>query len=221
MKKRNQKKFCISLCLLISFVLWTIAISYLDVQAIGPKGSTVGFATLNGLFHRFTGVHMQLYTITDWLGLLPICFVLGFAILGFIQMVKRKSLLKVDSSILVLGGFYILVMSAYILFEIFVINYRPILIDGYLEASYPSSTTLLVMCVMPTAVMQFNDRIMNQRLRKSIDCIIIGFTAFMVIGRLISGVHWLTDIIGGALLSTGLVMLYYSVCCLMKEQFTK
>lgn len=221
MKKRNQKKFCISLCLLISFVLWTIAISYLDVQAIGPKGSTVGFATLNGLFHRLTGVHMQLYTITDWLGLLPICFVLGFAILGFIQMVKRKSLLKVDSSILVLGGFYILVMSAYVLFEIFVINYRPILIDGYLEASYPSSTTLLVMCVMPTAVMLFNDRIMNQRLRKSIDCIIIGFTAFMVIGRLISGVHWLTDIIGGALLSTGLVMLYYSVCCLMKEQFTK
>lgn len=212
MKKRDQKNFCITICLLVSFVLWTIAICYLDVQAIGPNGTSVGFAKLNGFFHDLTGVHMLLYTVTDWLGFVPFCFVSGFAIMGLIQMIKRRSLFKVDGDILALGGFYALVMAAYAFFEIFVINYRPVLIEGVLEASYPSSTTLLVMCVMPTAIMQFCNRIKNEKIIRCIAYAIIAFIAFMVTGRLISGVHWLTDIIGGALLSMGLVMLYYSVC---------
>lgn len=211
MKERNRKNFCITVSLLALFVLWTIAISHIDVQAIGPKGSTVGFATFNEFFHGLTGVHMLIYTITDWLGLVPLCFASGFAFFGLVQLIKRRSLLKVDHSILVLGGFYIIVMAAYVLFEIFVINYRPVLIGGCLEASYPSSTTMLVMFVMPTAIMQFNSRIRNKVLRKTIACAIAVFTLFMVVSRLISGVHWFTDIIGGALLSTGLVMLYYSV----------
>lgn len=211
MKKRNQKNFGITMGLLVAFVLWTIAISKYDVQAIGPQGSAVGFAAFNGFFHNLTGVHMSIYTITDWLGLVPFAFALGFAILGLIQLIQRQSLFKVDYSILVLGGFYIIVMTAYVFFEIVVINYRPVLIEGYLEASYPSSTTMLVMCVMPTAIMQLNSRIRNQGLRKGIDCLIIAFTVFMVVGRLISGVHWFTDIVGGALLSAGLVMLYVSV----------
>ncbi len=154
---------------------------------------------------------MALYNITDWLGLVPFVFVFGFAILGLVQLIKRKSLLKVDYNILVLGGFYIVVMAVYILFETVVINYRPTLINGYLEASYPSSTTMLVLCVMPTAIMQLNTRIKNDALRRCVFFTITAFTMFMVIGRLISGVHWFTDIIGGALLSTGLVMMYYFI----------
>ena len=137
---------------------------------------------------------------------------MGFALLGLVQIVTRKSLFKVDGDILVLGGFYVLVMAGYVLFEIFAINYRPVLINGILEASYPSSTTLLVLCVMPTAMMQFHSRIQNRLLRKSINFVIAAFTVFMVMGRLISGVHWLTDIIGGILLSMALVMLYYAIC---------
>lgn len=211
MKKRNQKNLCITVCLLLSFVLWTIAVCTFDVRAIGPEESSVGFASLNGWFHRLTGVHMWLYTMTDWLGLVPLCFALGFALLGLTQLVKRKSLFKVDDSILVLGGFYLLVMAAYVLFEVLVINYRPVLIEGCLEASYPSSTTLLVMCVMPTAMMQFHSRIRKQGLRRGIMICILVFMVFMVAGRLFSGVHWLTDIVGGVLLSAGLVMLYDSV----------
>jgi undecaprenyl-diphosphatase len=159
-----------------------------------------------------------LYVITDWLGLVPIGVALGFAILGLVQWIKRKSLFKVDRSILALGGFYIVVMSVYILFEMVVINYRPTLIDGYLEVSYPSSTTMLVMCVMPTAMMQLRARIKNDVLRRCVMVTIAVFTAFMVIGRIVSGVHWITDIIGGAILSTGLVMLYYLVCDLEKKE---
>lgn len=210
--KKNQKNVCVALCLLLLFVLWTIAVCYVDVRSIGPNGSSVGFAGLNGFFHRLTGVHMLIYTITDWMGLVPLCIVLGFAMLGLVQLIKRRSLLKVDSDILVLGGFYIVVMAAYVFFELFVINYRPVLINGYLEASYPSSTTLLVLCVMPVAMMQLYGRMKNGKLRTVILVLIGAFTVFMVVGRLVSGVHWLTDIIGSVLLSGGLVMLYDSIC---------
>ena len=214
MKKRNLRNIGVTIGLFASFILWTVAITILDVQAIGPNGSSVGFATFNGLFHKLTGVHMEIYTITDWLGLIPLCFALGFAILGLVQLIQRKSFLKVDYSILVLGGFYILVIASYLFFEKFVINYRPVLIEGNLEASYPSSTTLLVLCIKPTAMMQLNTGIRNNTTKKVILSLLAIFTAFMVIGRLISGVHWFTDIIGGVLLSTGLVMLYYLVSSL-------
>ena len=208
MKQETQKNFRIAMCLMAAFALWTAAVGFVDVQAIGPQGSAVGFAALNGFFHNLTGVHMSLYLITDWLSLIPLGFVPGFALLGLVQWIKRRKLLRVDYSILVLGGFYVVVMAVFVLFELFVVNYRPVLIGGQLEASYPSSTTMLVMCVMPTAMMQLNARLRNQALRRCVTFSMATFMVFMVIGRLVSGVHWLTDIVGGALLSAGLVMMY-------------
>ena len=193
------------------FIIWTIALRFVDVGAIGPQDSSVGFATLNKAIHNITGVHMSLYTITDWLGIVPICFIIGFGISGLCEWIKRKNLFKVDYGILILGGFYIVVMALYIFFEMFVVNYRPILINGNLEASYPSSTTMLAMCVMPTAIMQFNTRIKNNGFKKCVNIMITVFTVFMVTGRLISGVHWFSDIIGGALLSAGVVLLYRAI----------
>ena len=183
----------------------------MDVQPIGPLGSSVGFAAINCRFHEFTGVHLSLYNLTDWLSIIPIGFVAGFALLGLKQWIARKHLLWVDRSILVLGGFYVAVAAAYSLFELFPVNYRPLLIEGRLEASYPSSTTMLVLCIMPTAAMQLYRRIQNRRLRCGILSAIAVFTVFMVIGRLLSGVHWLSDIIGGALLSAAFVMAYHAI----------
>lgn len=210
MKKRNEY-FVLAACSALAFLVWTIAVCLIDVRAIGPNHSAVGLASLNKAFHDLTGVHMRLYTITDWLSLVPVGFVFGFAALGLIQWIRRKRLQKVDADILVLGGFYIVTMAAYILFECVVINYRPVLIEGYLEASYPSSTTILVLCVMPTAMLQFCRRIRNRTLAGTLNVLIGIFTVFMVIGRLISGVHWLSDIVGGILLSTGLDMLYFAL----------
>lgn len=209
--KRVRKSFIVSICLLTAFVLWTVAISFVDVRAIGPQGSSVGFAGINGYVHNLTGVHWGLYNITDWLGLVPLFVCMGFGILGLVQWIKRKSIRKVDYDIFVLGGFYIVTIAAYLFFESVVINYRPVLINGCLEASYPSSTTLLVMCVMPTAIMQLGSRIKSKALRNIVVVSIIAFIAFMVIGRLISGVHWFTDIVGGALLSAGLVLMYRAI----------
>lgn len=207
--KNERKKKLIAACILLAlFALWTIAVCRVDVQPIGAEGTNVGFARLNGRFHALTGVHMTLYTLTDWLGMASFVFVLGFGLLGLVQLIRRGHLCRVDRSILALGIFYILVLAAYFLFEKLAINYRPILIDGRLEASYPSSTTMLALCVLPTAMMQLKRRIRSRTGRALALWLLGTLTAFLVAARLISGVHWLTDIIGGALLSAGLVLLY-------------
>ena len=211
MEKKEKRLLFVGAGILALFVLWTVLISFVDTQAIGPRESSVGFATLNGYVHSLTGVNMSLYVITDWLGLVPIGVAFGFAILGLVQWIRRKSLLKVDGSILALGGFYIVVIAVYTLFEMVVINYRPTLIDGYLEASYPSSTTMLVMCVMPAAMVELRTRVKNFALKQCIMLLISTFTVFMVLGRILSGVHWITDIIGGALFSTAVVLMYYAI----------
>ena len=203
-----KRTLLIGICLVVAFVLWTVLVAEAGVAPIGPEGSAVGFSKLNAAVHNFFGVHLQLYTLTDWLGLVPIFTVFGFALAGLIQWIKRKRILKVDRGILALGVFYIIVFCVYFLFENLVINYRPALINGVLEASYPSSTTMLVLCVMPTALLVLNSYLNNRSVKRALSFAVFGFAAFTVIGRLISGVHWFTDIVGGILISLGLVFVF-------------
>ena len=205
--KKNQNLLA-GILLLVGFAVWTFLIQAVDVQPIGPNGSSVGFAALNGRFHQLTGVHWMLYTLTDWLGLVPIFVCLIFAGIGFVQLVQRKSLFKVDLDIIMLGAYYVLVILGYLLFEMVPINYRPVLIEGFLEASYPSSTTLLVLSVMPTLCFQTRRRLTSNALRQTICIFSILFSVFMALGRLVSGVHWLTDIVGAVLLSSGIFLIY-------------
>ena len=208
MKKKQGVSFCVAIITFLAFIVWTVLVRVVDVAPVGPQGSSVGFSTFNVFVRELTGFHAELYVITDWLGCVPICVAAGFAILGLVQLITRKSIKKVDKSIIILGFFYIVVIALYFLFEFVVINYRPVLIEGMLEASYPSSTTMLVMFVMPTALMQFNSCIKKRFIKICVLVVVMIYTAFMVICRLLSGVHWITDIIGGAFISTSLVSAY-------------
>ena len=208
MKKNVKRLFVVGSIFLIAFIIWTVMIQIIDVQSIGQNGTDIGLATFNSWFHKLTGVHMTLYVITDWLGLVPVLACMVFGGMGLIQWVKRKSLHKVDCDIVILGIYYLTVIFAYLIFEMFPINYRPILIDGFLEASYPSSTTILVLCVMPTLAEQTERRIEHRVVRKATSILVYCFSVFMVLGRLVSGVHWFTDIVGGILLSIGLFYIY-------------
>ena len=211
MKSLKKHRILIGIGLLILFVLWTVAVSFIDRGQIGPEGTWVGFSALNALVRDLVGVNMTLYEITDWLGLVPILTAFCFAVLGGVQLIRRKSLVRVDKSILALGIFYFAVIAVYLAFEVLPLNYRPLLIEGRLEASYPSSTTLLTLAVMPTALMQIRARAKSLALSRFATVAIIAFTAFVVIARVLSGVHWITDIIGGLLVSLGLVALYSAV----------
>lgn len=217
MKKNIKTTLKTGIIFLVLFILWTILIVTVDVKPVGVNETDIGFATLNTWFHNLTGVNMTLYTITDWLGLVPVFICLTFGVVGLIQLIKRRSLLKVDFDIIALGVYYVIVILGYLVFEMIPINYRPILINGFLECSYPSSTTLLVLSVMPTVIFQSNKRLQNPKIKKTTMFIIIVFSLFMVIGRLVSGVHWLTDIIGSCFLSAGLFYIYKAVVLLNKN----
>ena len=207
--KRNGKRILVSgIMLVLAFAVWTVLIQAVDVKPVGQNGTDIGFSALNTAFFELTGVHMTIYKVTDWLGLVPVIVCITFGAVGFVQLVKRKSLLRVDHDILLLGIYYTAVILCYLIFEMIPINYRPIPIDGRAEASYPSSTTLLVLSVMPTLAFGVERRVKNAAVIKAISCMAAAFSAFTVTGRLISGVHWITDIVGGALLSAGLFYIY-------------
>ena len=209
--REAKKNSCIGAVLLTAFIIWTILIQTVDVQAVGQNGTNIGFAAINVRFFQMTGIHMAIYIVTDWLGLVPILICMIFGGIGFVQLIKRRSLFRVDSDLFLLGIYYILVIIGYLVFEMIPINYRPIPIDGYMEASYPSSTTLLVLSVMPTLSYQANRRVKDHIARTAINTFSVLFSLFMVIGRTVAGVHWLTDIIGSVLLSAGLFMVYKGV----------
>ena len=208
MKKNGKKQLISGGVLLVGFAIWTWLIQRVDVQPAGQGETDIGFATFNGWFHSVTGVHMSIYTITDWAGLVPIFVCIVFGGIGLCQLMKRRSLFKVDRDLIFLGIYYVVVIFGYLIFEMIPINYRPILIEGILEASYPSSTTLLVLSVMPTMIFQVNRRVTSLTVKRIVCALASAFSAFMVIGRLIAGVHWFTDIVGAVILSAGLFCLY-------------
>ena len=216
MKKEIKYYLLTGFLLLVLFAFFTAAVQNFDVQLNEATKTEVGFGTLNFWFHEITGVNMLFYHITDWLGLVPIFICFLFGALGFIQLMKRRSVFKVDCDILLLGVDYIIFIFSYLTFETIPINYRPILIEGHLELSYPSSTALLVISVIPTLVLEAKRRLKNQKVIKIITFSSVVFAVFIVIGRLISGVHWLTDIIGSLLFSGGLYSVLKAtmiLCC--------
>lgn len=208
--KRVKKSFICSGVLFILFAFFTFMVIKVDVSAAGPNRSMIGLSAINKFVFDGLGVSGIWYKITEVLGIIALLTALGFGVLGLIQLIKRKSLFKVDKDILLLGGFYLIIIAVYVLFENLTINYRPILIDGNLEASFPSTHTMLAVFIMSTAIYQFHNRIKNKNLRYSAEALSSIVLVLTVVGRLLSGVHWFTDIVSGVLISFAFVVLYYA-----------
>lgn len=216
---RCKKYFLISLMLFMLFAIFTVSVMFIDVKQIGPKGSEIGFATINGFFLELFGVNLLWYKITDIIGILAILTAATFGFIGALELLERKSFFKVDKNILFLGAIYVLTILFYIFFKSVTINYRPIMLDGILEASYPSSHTMLTITVFGTAIIITKRFIASGKLTaiiKSVCAVLIGAT---IIGRLLSGVHWFTDILGSILLSSAIITLYYALVVFYWEKF--
>jgi membrane-associated phospholipid phosphatase len=189
MQKKNAENYLTSTILFLSFIVFTFLVKTVDVRPIGPDNSSVGFASVNECIFNTTGYHFLLYTITDWMGAAAILTAFCFAVLGLCQCIHRQSIKKVDSDILLLGVFYLTVIAVYVFFEKIIINYRPVFMNGRLEPSYPSSHTMIVVCIMGTAMMQFKYRIKNAvflRIIKTLSASLTGFY-YSACSQLISG----------------------------------
>ena len=208
MKKKN---IIISIILTIISITYTFLVKKIDVKAIGPNNSKVGFAKLNGAVSNLIGSNMTIYKITEILGYVVILIVLVYGLIGLIQLIKRKSIKKVDREIIMLGILYVLMAIVYVAFEKFIINYRPILIDGELEASYPSSHTILALCIGISSILVSKNYV-SEKYIKITNAITILLLLGVLAGRIISGVHWISDIIGGILISLTLLMYFYTLC---------
>lgn len=204
--KIAKKQLRIAIGLLIVFILYTICLINIDVQKIGPHYSEVGFATLNQFLFNKIGINAFLYQVTEVLGVFPLMMVGYFALRGFFQLSTRKKLSLVDKEILALGFLYVVVAACYVLFEKVIINYRPILEDGQLEASYPSSHTFLAITVLLSAFYVLRKE--TGMVKAIIAYLSLVVMLVLVIGRFLSGAHWGTDIFGGVLLGLTLVSFY-------------
>lgn len=215
---KSKKYFISAAALLVLFVALIAAVKFVDVGAIGPQGSEIGLSAINGQVRDTLGFSDTWYGITDWLGMLSILVALGFAFFGVSQLVHRRSLKKVDADIYLLALCYTVAAAVYVFFELFVVNYRPVILEGSLEASFPSSHTVLVICFMGTAVHQFYCRIKNKPLRAAVMAAGLAVIAVMVVGRMLSGVHWFTDILGGVLIGSAIVLAYLGVYAKIKSR---
>lgn len=214
---KTKKSFIIAIALWLAFVLFTVLVQVVDVQAIGPMGSEVGFASLNQWMQQTLGSHDIMDTLTDGTLLIALAAAGATALLALVQWIKRKSLLNIDRSLFWLAGCYLLMVAMYIIFEESIVNYRPILEEGVLEASYPSSHTMLVFFMLGTAMIQWKDRL-PQKWSLAARVLAAVVIAVTVVGRAMAGVHWFTDIVGGVLLGAALVSLYYSLHHLKKQE---
>ena len=205
-----MKKFANSYIFGFLFVIFSLWIRLFDVQPVGPEGSSIGFAALNVAVHEFFGMHLFWYKLTQALGLLAIAVAGVFAVTGLVQLIQRKSLLKVDKKILMLGVIYILVILLYALFEKVPFNYRPVVLDPAegLEPSYPSTHTMLILTIFGTAVAVLGDYIKNEKLVLLLKIVCLVIMALTIVGRLVCGVHWFTDIAGGVIISLFFINLY-------------
>lgn len=202
----KNKNMIMSVVSLIITAIYILLIKVVDVAPIGPNDSSVGFSTINNFVRESLPYNETIYKITEYLGYAAILVAAIYALVGLLQLIKRKSLKKVDKEIYLLAGLYVAVIILYVLFEVVIVNYRPILMDGELEASFPSSHTMLALTICGSAIM-FN---IHKRLkcRKSVNILLSLMILGIVIGRFISGVHWATDIVGGVLISTTLLIMF-------------
>ncbi len=208
----KTKSIAAIVCLIL-FLLTAVAVKTVDVAPIGPEDTSIGLAGINSPIHEATGLNMRLYKLTGYLGILSILAGLCFAGFGLVQLIRRKSLMKVDRELLVMGGLYIILAVLYVLFEFVVINRRPVILpdDVHPEASFPSSHTLLTFVILGSIMTVIGKYVKNRSLRSLIQVVCGVLILLMVFARLFSGVHWFTDIMASVFLGAALLFLFTAV----------
>lgn len=207
---KNKSKYILPVVSLLLFIILIVIIKTVDVSPTGVGSTEIGLYHLNSTVHSALGTNQTWYKITEVLGLISIACGGIFAIIGLLQLIKRKSLFKVDREILSLGGLYIALGIIYVFFEKVIINYRPVIMPGesVAEASFPSSHTVLAAVIAISIMMIIDKYVKKHAAQNIIKAVLAALAVITVVGRLLSGVHWFTDILGGVFLSVFLLSVF-------------
>lgn len=192
---------------LVLFFALTACLYCIDPRPIAANSSMVGMGFVNEPFNQLTGVNWSAYAASQLGGYISIASMFVFFCVGVAQLAKTRSLKGVDMAIYLLAAAYVVMLVLYVGFDKLALNYRPVLVDGQLEPSYPSSHSFLAVGALGCAAVWARARL-SRKVSAIITALCGILAAFVVVARLISGVHWLTDIVAGVLLGLTLVFAY-------------
>jgi undecaprenyl-diphosphatase len=212
-KKDLQGKIISSATNFFVFLCMIFWVKFLDVAAIGPENTSIGFSTINWWLHNLTGVNMTWYKVSNITGYLAIAFALAVWIIAIIQLIKRKSFAKIDKEIAWASILYIVLALVYFFFKVVVINYRPIIMPGdlHVEGSFPSSHTLFAWTIYTSLIFLIKKYVTKKNLKVILEILVWLIIAVTLVGRILSGAHWGTDILGGILIGNALVIGYSAI----------
>ena len=217
MTEKNEKTFfekywklLVGAAFLVAFIVLIVLLKTVDVALDENAGKEIGLSSVNFAARDAVGVHLRFYDLTQYIGYFAILSAASFAVWAAVRFfLSRFDLRKTGIDFLVLGGLYLAVILFYVFFEIVIVNYRPVLLEGTTpEASFPSSHTVLSIIVFISAA-----RLLHRRFALRVNYLLFSLpfyalAVFTVVARFVSGVHWLTDIVGGVLLSAALLFFF-------------
>ena len=227
MKKTN---YLLSFILLVIAIVFTILVAKVDVKTVevkpidgvtqnGVLTTDIGFSSLNQSVADKISFNNTFYKISKYAGYLALVFVAFYGFTGLIELMQKKSLKGVNKALYMLAAFYVCVAIVYVLFEVVVINNRPVDMGEGLEASFPSSHTMLALCVCGSSLIASKYIIKKDNFRKCLNLISWVVMLLVVCTRTLSGVHWITDIFGGILISVFMLNVFSNaVKCLDKAE---
>lgn len=191
------------------FALFLILFGLLSFDKGKVGISEVGLSKLNNIVKYNYNEGWQIFA--DIFLYLGIALAAILAIVGFVQLIKRKSLFKVDRYIVICGIFLILAIFLWVMFDkVIIVNYRPIY-HYDLEPSFPSTHTFLVIFIYLSAhniacMLTDNKKIKYGTL---VAAILISF--LVSLSRVLSGMHYITDVLAGIFLGLSLYFLCFGL----------
>lgn len=209
-----KAKYYLIVCatLLVAFLALWCCVVFVDVQRVGANDTTLGLASVNLAVFLLLGQDATWDYVTDWLTV--VCILVGASVgaKAFFQAVMRKSVKKVDTELYVVLGCYLLALAFVALFEIVPVNYRPLLAQGNLQASFPSTHALICIVSVGETLFTATFRKCRKPLQLTICALFALCCVAVCLGRLLAGAHWLTDVVASVLLGGAIVALCGFLC---------
>lgn len=218
MSEKTKNGFLLTVILLVGFLIYTMCVMHVDAKPMGLDGTKIGFASLNVPIHQFLGFNKVFYYLSKGIGVITFVVAGFFAALTVIEMVIRKGIFKADQSLYALCVIYVLVIIAYVLFDKIAINFRPIDMGEGLEPSYPSTHTMLAVVVFVTGAIQLKYRLDESVIKKTVIIVLYALNGLMILFRMLSGVHWFTDILGGVIIGVVFISLYINMLSFINDK---